>query len=150
MNLLRRFSLTLLVSLTLLLSCEGEEDKFPDCSAVLCPPNSVLLDYQDPNGNPLINTVFVRDSFKLYNPTSTQYIRTLSSETDNRLLIRFDSILSGGTYFLELDTDEVDTLRFDYSTRETTCCFVYTLDSLRHNGDLISMPYPETIVLVRE
>ncbi len=140
--------LGLLLSLTMITSCEGDEDKFPDCSLVLCPPNSFLLNYQDTDGNPLINTVFVKDSFKLFNPTSTQFIRTLPEE--NRLAVLYERIESGANYFLELDTDEIDTLMFHYTTRAETCCTIFTLDSLQFNGVTTPFASTEQIVLVRE
>ncbi|GAB5399839.1 MAG: hypothetical protein Aureis2KO_14240 [Aureisphaera sp.] len=141
--------LLVLLGFTLFASCEGDEDTGPNCAAVLCPSNSAFLDYRDSDGNPLINTVFVKDSFKFFTPSTTQYIKPLP-DGDNRLAVFFGTIETGTTYFLELDTEEIDTLNFNFTTTSTSCCTITTLDSLFYNGIRVPVPSGEQIVLTRD
>ncbi|MDC8003593.1 hypothetical protein POV27_05990 [Aureisphaera galaxeae] len=137
------------VSFLLLLSCEGEEDRSPNCTTVTCPPNSFLINIQDTDGNPLINSVFVGDSFKFYTPTTTLYVKTFQQQNDV-LHIRYPEIETGTTYFLELDETEVDTLTVNFTVTEQTCCISYNLDSLRYNGVNAPINSQELIVLTRQ
>ncbi len=138
------------MGLFVFIACEGEEDKYPDCSLVLCPPNTVLLDYRDSEDNPLINTVFVKDSFKLFTPTSTQYLKIRLQGDHYELEARYPDLETETTYFLELSDTETDTLVFNFSVLQSTCCTDYNIDSITHNGTAVTETDTHRFVLVKD
>ena len=127
------FLVTLCASL---ISC-GNDDDTVDCSLVLPPPSNMIIKLVDGDGNSLIGTTFVQDSFKLSNPTSTTYIRPYTSGAQDELVIWYDNIDSDATYFLELSSEDSDTLVVGHSTVVGDCFSFKTLDSFLYNNETL-------------
>ena len=65
-----------LISIVVLcFSCEGDEDRSPNCSTVLCLADQFQLTYRNTAGDTLIGTTYIQDSFKLSSPLNVIYIR---------------------------------------------------------------------------
>ncbi len=142
--------LLFLLSLPLLLmACEGEEDRQADCSTVLCAADEFYLDYKDVDGNPLIGSVFVQDSFKLSSPTSTIYLKVNSFGPENLLPIAYRSVESGADYALELSPTASDTFNFTFTTNNGPCCFTSTMSDFKYNDLTIEVDSIRNYVLVR-
>ncbi|MFT5437765.1 MAG: hypothetical protein ACI840_002425, partial [Ulvibacter sp.] len=98
----------LVIIIALFFSCEGEEDRSPDCSAVLCPADQFYLTYRNTAGDTLIGTTYVRDSFKLSSPSRVIYIKPIPGNEGN-LAIFYHQVETNLDYTLELSTTETDT-----------------------------------------
>lgn len=131
------------------LSC-GDDDV--DCSLAIPPPNNVLFQLQDPQGNLLIGTTFLQDSFKLFNPSSTVYLKPVTSFSGT-LSISFPDIESSDTYFLELSSTDTDTLSLDFNTTPSDCFTSYSLNSFIYNNLVIydeNAPSSSVYTIIKE
>ncbi len=141
--------LLLLVLLMPFISCEGDEDVGPDCSTVLCAANEFLISYRDANGNPLIGTEFVMDSFKLSGPDAVIYIKPRAFFADNQLPIFYHIVVSGSDYVLELSENVRDTLRFTFTTVTSDCCEDSTMEEFLQNSVNIPPVAEDAFVLIK-
>ena len=130
-------------------ACEGDEDTGPDCSTVLCEANEFLISYRDAQGNPLIGTEFVKDSFKLSGPDTEIYIKPRAFFADNQLPIFYQSVESGEEYVLELSETVTDTLRFSFTTVTLDCCVDSTMDEFLQNDVSIPPVAEDAFVLIK-
>ncbi|NND63616.1 MAG: hypothetical protein HKN48_10560 [Flavobacteriaceae bacterium] len=142
-------NLLLIVCVFAFLGCEGDEDTGPDCTTVLCAANEFLISYRDAQGNPLIGTEFVKDSFKLSRPGSTIYIKPRAFFADNQLPIFYRDVESGQDYALELSETVIDTLRFTFTTVVGGCCVDSTMDELLQNNTARPPVAEDSFVLIR-
>ncbi|MEL6809994.1 MAG: hypothetical protein AAFP76_01520 [Bacteroidota bacterium] len=132
------------------LGCEGDEDRFADCSTVLCAADQFVLTYQDGDGNPLIGTVFVQDSFKLASIDTILYIKPIPFGEEENLALLYANIESNTKYGLELSETITDTLRFDFTTVNGTCCVTSTMEALRLNGTIVPETETNFYTLIKE
>jgi hypothetical protein len=115
----------------IILSCNNNDDT--DCSTVLPPPNYFQISFEDIDGNSLIGNVYVQDSFKLRTVNTIQYLKP----QQDRLLIRYEEIISNETYFLELNEADTDTLIVKYSHIQTDCFINFILETFTYNQDIL-------------
>lgn len=139
----------LLLCLLAILGC-ASDDRQPDCSLVLPPPNWFAIGFVDQVGNPLIGTLFTQDSFKLEGAGKVLYLRTVPFGNGETLLVPFTDIQNGATYMLELDADNTERLRVDFETREATCGNNYNISALYYNGELFSEEDEEVYLLPKQ
>lgn len=124
-----------IVIVVFLFSCTKETGV--DCTTVLPPPNWFEISIDNSAGDQLIYSVYVRDSFLLYNANSSQFLKPLAFAGDpSYLRVAFPDIESGVEYYLELDTLDTDTLVFNFSEKVTECYSSYSLHEIVYNGYL--------------
>ncbi|MFT4669156.1 MAG: hypothetical protein ACI9AT_002230 [Ulvibacter sp.] len=139
----------LVIIIALFFSCEGEEDRSPDCSAVLCPADQFYLTYRNTAGDTLIGTTYVRDSFKLSSPSRVIYIKPIPGNEGN-LAIFYHQVETNLDYTLELSTTETDTLNFNFLTILSYCCFDSSMSELLFNDTSIPAESEDFYVLTKE
>jgi len=125
-----------LVIVLVILSCGNDDDNCSD-TAFLPPPQGIYIKLVNSAGDPLIGTIFVKDSFKLSNPAETVYVKPDRFGAQDELFIGYDAVTSGETYFLELDETDTDTLRMEHSLKESRCFDFRSLDTFTYNGQLL-------------
>lgn len=142
----------LLVLLTFLISCDNNDDI--DCTNAIPPASNFLLKFEDQAGNSLIGTTYVQDSFKLYNPNSTVYLKPYNSGPSDQLVVWMPDINSGETYFLELDATDTDTLIINHSEMSDDCFTYSVLDSFIYNNEVLydenSSFFNELFTIIKE
>lgn len=148
---MRLFALLLLIFLT---TCNNDDD-VDDCALVLPAPPSFLLKFEDTAGNSLIGTTFVQDSFRLYNPNYEQYIKPQPFGAPDELLVIFSDINSDETYFLELDSQDTDTLQIGHSIEAGICFDIDRLELFIYNSEVLYNSEESTVgsgsfVIVKE
>ena len=117
-----------------LFSCSNDD---VDCSLVQPPPSNMLLKLEDTDGNSLIGTTFVQDSFKLHNTSSTIYLKPYATGPQDELVFWFDEINSNATYYLELSPTDTDTLSVGHTTINDVCFSYKVLNSFIYNTEII-------------
>lgn len=118
----------------LLTSCEKDERL--DCSTVVPPSNWFEISVDNSAGSPLINTVFVQDSFRFYSALVNTYIKPVPFAGDpSYLMIEFPDLRNGMEYYLVLDPLDTDTLVFNFSEQVNDCYSDYTLSEILYNGE---------------
>jgi len=115
------------------LACEGIEDREVNCETVLCATDAIKITYRDSGGNPLLGTLFIKDSFKLFSANSIQYLKPLSPTEPENLAIFYAYIQNDLDYTLELSPTVIDTLNFTFTTNNNSCCSLSTMDQLLFN-----------------
>jgi len=127
--------------IALCLSCEGDEDRSPNCSTVLCLADQFQLTYRNTAGDTLIGTTYIQDSFKLSSPSKVIYIKPIPGNEGN-LAIFYQQLESDIDYALELSTTETDTLNFNFLSMYANCCIDSSMIELTYN-DTPTLPESE-------
>lgn len=128
------------ITLLLLISCSKEtKDPELDCSLALPPPNSFEINLVNSVEAPLIGSVYTQDSFRLYNNSFEKFIRPTRFGVPTRLQVFYQDFESGVEYFIELDSLDNDTLKFNYSINNGECFDSFIMDSIKFNGNQISI-----------
>lgn len=130
-------------------SCEGDEDRSPDCSAVLCLADQFYLTYRNTAGDTLIGTTYVQDSFKLSSPSDVIYIKPIPGN-EGSLAIFYQQLEAGIDYAFELSTTETDTLGFNFFSIYADCCIDSSMTELKHNNTPIMAESEDSYVLIKE
>jgi len=123
-----------ILTLFLICSCEGKEDREVNCATVLCEADQFIITFRDTSGVPLIGTQFVKDSFKLSSVNSVRYIKPIPFGEPDKLAIFYGKVESDLKYALELSETEIDTLRFNFVTEIGSCCSISSMLELHYNG----------------
>jgi hypothetical protein len=139
----------LVLIIALVFSCEGEEDRSPDCSAVLCPADQFYLTYRNIVGDTLIGTTYIQDSFKLSSPSSVIYIKPIPGNEGN-LAIFYHQVETDLDYSLALRANEIDTLNFKFLSISSNCCVDSSMSELIYNNAPIPAESEGLYVLTKE
>lgn len=126
---------SIIFTLFIIIGCEKKTDL--DCSNVQPPSNYFEININDSSGNSLIT----QDSIRLYNNSFEKYIRPQRSSISDHLQIFYPDIESGVEYFIELDSIDSDTLKFNYSIDSQECYNIYIMNAIEFNGQ--NMPISE-------
>ncbi|NND88150.1 MAG: hypothetical protein HKM28_02760 [Flavobacteriaceae bacterium] len=125
--------LSCLMIFMLIIGCTSDDSN--PCANVLPSPNNLLLDIQDSQGNSLIGTVYVQDSFRLRTNNSVTYVQSQEIDDAAALSIFFTQLESGESYYLDLSETETDTLRVNYTATPNECFVAYEIDQVVYNGE---------------
>ncbi len=140
----------ILLVFTVLLACDGKEDREANCSNVLCIADQILITFRDSAGVPLIGTKFVKDSFKLSSANSVRYIKPISTGLIENLAVWYSDLEIDTQYALELSPTAIDTLRFSFTTDIRSCCTVSTMEELKYNGSVNPPEETNFYVFIRD
>lgn len=138
----------LVIIISLFFSCEGDEDRSPNCAAVLCLADQLYLTYRNTMGDTLIGTTFIQDSFKLSSPTNVLYIKPIPGNRGN-LAIFYQQLETDIDYTLELSPTETDTLNFTFSTILADCCIDSSMQELQYNGNIVTPDLEDFYILIK-
>ncbi len=138
----------LVIIIALVFSCEGDEDRFPNCSAVLCPADQFYLTYRNTLGDTLIGTTYIQDSFKLSSPSNVIYIKPIPGNEGN-LAIFYHQVETDIDYALELNGTETDMLNFKFLSIKSNCCIDSSMSELIYNNAPISAESEDFYVLIK-
>ena len=137
-----KYLLAIVYLFLIFLSCSNE-----DLYCDLPPPTNYGFEigFSNSEGIPLINNEYKQDSFKLWNNDKTLFLKLSNfgiGGDSTRLTIRYSEIENNKNYWLELDTNVVDTLNFNFEfiERDGEGCSYYQMLEVTHNGEL----YPLT------
>lgn len=119
---------------SLLLSCASNDDI--DCSTLDPGPNWFEMGFFDPDGNPLIGTVYTQESFRMFNAQEEFYVSPFTGGDPNYLIVRYDDVTNDKEYYIELSETDTDTLQFTYAVVQGPCFPNYTLENVWYNGEL--------------
>jgi hypothetical protein len=139
----------LVIIIALVFSCEGDEDRSPDCSAVLCPADQFYLTYRNTVGDTLIGTTYIQDSFKLSSPSNVIYIKPIPGNEGN-LAIFYHQVETDLDYAIELIANEIDTLNFKFLSISSNCCIDSSMSELIYNNAPIPAESEDLYVLTKE
>ena len=139
----------LVIIIALIFSCEGDEDRGPDCSAVLCPADKFYLTYRNTAGDTLIGTTYVQDSFKLASQSDVIYIKPVPG-TEGTLSIFYYKLETDLDYALELNETETDTLNFSFLSVYSDCCTDSSMLELTYNNTPTPADSEDSYVLIKE
>ena len=139
----------LITMIALFFSCEGDEDRGPNCSAVLCLADQFYLTYRNTAGDTLIGTTYVQDSFKLSSPSNVIYIKPIPGN-EGSLAIFYQQVETDLDYALELSATETDTLNFNFYSIYADCCIDSSMTELKHNNTVIPAESEDFYVLIKE
>ena len=139
----------LVIIIAFFFSCEGDEDRSPNCSAVLCLADQLHFTYRNTVGDTLIGTIFVQDSFKLASATNVLYIKPIPGNVPD-FAIFYQQLETDMDYTLELSPTEIDTLNFTFSTTQADCCIDSSMAELRFNDDVIMPETEDFYILTRD
>ncbi len=121
--------------LLLLIACNKEsfEEVNNDHTLCLPPPNSFFLTLENEAGDNLLETVYLQDSFIIYNSDTL----ILTKTSNNYWWIGFEFYESGTDYYLDLSETDTDTIAlYWHSECEEGCGPCYFIDSLFYNSVL--------------
>lgn len=134
-----RFFITLCCALTILISCDKEDETFElDCSAVNGFTESFIIELVDSDGNNLIEngTYASEDITVLFNGAN---VGGVPINEDFNTIINF-ALQGEGTvdYLVLLDEQTTDTLRLDLTIDSFLTCGGpdYTVNSASYNGEM--------------
>ncbi len=126
-----KYFIAITLILVYLSSCSNDQD---NCD--LPEPDYFEIGVSNSKGVSLINGIFQRDSFKLYNSSELIYLKPLRFGGDSTLLIiRYPDIISDVDYWLELDSSVIDTFNFKFIRRSNDIlCSVSKMSEIEYNG----------------
>lgn len=139
----------LIILVVFAFSCEGDEDGYPNCSAVLCPADQFFLTYRNTAGDTLIGTTFVKDSFKLSSPSDVIFIKPVAGNSGN-ISIFYQQLESDIKYTLELSDTEIDTLNFNSVSITANCCIDSSMSELLYNNSTVTAESEDFYVIIKE
>ena len=139
----------LIIMIALFFSCEGDEDRSPNCSAVLCRADQFYLTYLNTQGDTLIGTTYIQDSFKLSSQSNVIYIKPIPGNVGN-LAIFYQQLEKDIDYTLELSTTDTDTLNFKFLSIYANCCIDSSMTELKYNNTPIPAESEDFYVLTKE
>lgn len=125
----------------LVFSCEEDTHCDP-------PPDWFSIEIHDEQGNNLFGNIFLQDSIKLYNETDSVIIDWIN---ENQLQIGFELIQSNEIYFLELSSEDIDTIQIEYhSITYEEPCTNYFVDEIIFNNKTVTELDSEPIILIKD
>jgi hypothetical protein len=139
----------LVIIIALCFSCEGDEDRSPNCSSVLCLADQLYLTYRNTAGDTLIGTTYIQDSFKLSSTTNVVYVKPIPGNEGN-LAIFYQQLETNIDYALELSATETDTLNFKFLSIYANCCTDSSMTELKYNNTSIPAESEDFYVLTKE
>lgn len=130
-------TIVIVLSLVLTTACGNSDEVDCNFNRLSIAPQGIFIDLRDSNDESMIGNVFVKDSFKLYNPSHTAYVYPYQQGEYTSIFVSFHTINTGTEYFLELNQLDNDTLNISYSLREGACFSVLALDQFLYNQELL-------------
>lgn len=104
------------------------------CKNVLPPPSYFELIFVDSSNQNLLGTTYNQSSFKLYNGNSTNWLNYDPALQGELLRIGFESIMSNTIYYLDLSSNDTDTIQVDFTSTAEKCYNTYSIVSFNYNG----------------
>lgn len=119
-----------------LFSCGTSDDVDCSLATVGLPPLSfIFMNFENNQGEQLLESTYLQDSFKVYNAQVEFYIKRQFEGSDDGLLFDLFSIDQSDTFYLELDQHDIDTLFIGYTQNVGPCFTWRNLDQLIYNEE---------------
>ncbi|MGV6831380.1 MAG: hypothetical protein ACWA5P_07460 [bacterium] len=141
--------LLLFFSLFIITACDNDDNNTVDCSNFLPEPDWFELGFFNTNGNPLIGTVYTQDSFRFFNANEELFLSPVPFSDLTRLQVNFEDISTDIEYYIELTDIDTDTLSFSFTSEQGPCSIIYDLTQVIYNGEVISLPNPDQVDLIK-
>ena len=137
-------------------SCGTSDDV--DCSLAtigLPPSSSFFFKYENSQGELLLETTYIQDSFKVFNSQTEFYIqREPNIISDHGLRFNLFSIDQDDTYYIELNSQDTDTLIIGFTENVGPCFTFRNLTELSYNNDELynfdTSPSQEQFTIIKE